>query len=100
QLDVVVAFSQRSLHGLPHGGKGLGEDVVQRRVDLLSLPLALLLALLAVAGRIAASKLGLLLLAGRHFPQLDGDQQLAQAILEGGTEGRRAPPHLWARESV
>jgi len=86
QLHVVVALGEGSAHRLAHRRECLGQDLVERRVDLRALALVLLLALLADAGRVADDelRLGGLLLGQRAL--LDRDEQVAQRVAQAGAE--------------
>ena len=86
QLDVVVALGQGAPHGLADGRERVRQDLVEHGVDLLPLPLVLLLALFADAGRIAYHQLRLGGLLCGQRALLDGDQQVAQLVAQAGAE--------------
>ena len=91
QLDVVVPLAERPDHGLADRGEGLRQELLERRVDLLQLALALLLQLVGEAGGIGAGqrRVGGVLL-GAVGAQLDRHQDVADALAKsfakhGGT---------------
>ena len=86
-LDVVVALAERADHRLADGRERLGQDLLERLVDLRQLALALLLQLIGDAGGVGAGQRRLRRIGvGIGLAQLDRDEQVAEALAQAGAE--------------
>ena len=87
ELHVVVPLAERPHHRLSDRCEGLGQDLLERLVDLRQLALALLLQLVGQAGRVGAGKRGLRgILVRIGLAQLDRHHDVVDPLAQAGAE--------------
>jgi hypothetical protein len=88
ELHVVMALAERPHHRLANRGEGLRKDLLQRRVDLRQLLLALLLELVGHPGRVGPGQRRLAGVGVRiGLAQLDRREEVADALAQACAEG-------------